>query len=232
MFATGIVIGLALWGLYALKKSFFRVEEGHVAVLTRFGAALLAHADGKSGEGLRTFGPGLHGKLPWDHVIHVPMMEQTIDLSGQTGGRSAMADDGTVLRFDSILRYHPVEQGLSRYLFELKAPIEHITHLFTCLLRYAIANFEPSAAAQGPVDEGSTSLATLDAGGSYAVIRRERRRLNGEIEQMARSQIGDRYGVQFSAVDLADILPPDELADALNAVIHARSDADAQFFRS
>jgi regulator of protease activity HflC (stomatin/prohibitin superfamily) len=33
-------------------------------------------------------------------------------------------------------------------------------------------------------------------------------------------------------VDLMDILPPDELADALNAVMNARSEADSQRFRA
>ena len=35
-----------------------------------------------------------------------------------------------------------------------------------------------------------------------------------------------------AAVDLTDVLPPDELAEALNAVINAQTDADAQFFRA
>jgi len=38
--------------------------------------------------------------------------------------------------------------------------------------------------------------------------------------------------VRFNAVDLTDILPPDELADALNAVIQARSEADAAYART
>lgn len=238
MFVMGLIAGLAVWGLLMLRKCFFRVDEGHIAVLTRFGAALTVP---DKHDVLATYGPGLHGKLPWDHPIVISMMEQTLDLSGQAGGRSAMADDGTVLRFDSILRYRPVEEGLSRFLFELRAPLEHITHLFTCLLRNAIANFAPSerppvitesATTGTPVSAALAAVSSLDSGGSYAVIRRERRRLNAEIEMLARERIGDRYGVRFSAVDLTDILPPDELADALNAVMQARADADARYFRA
>ncbi len=216
MLAIGVAIGLGVWIFIAIKRSFFRVDEGHVAVLTRFGAAI-------GGEHPKTFGPGLHGKLPWDRPIVVSIMEQTLELSGQSQGRTAMASDGTVLRIDSILRYQPIEAQLGRFLFELRAPIEHITHLFTCLLRNTIANFD--ARAQQTADP-------LDQGGAYAVIRRERHRLNKEIEQMAREEIGDRYGVRFSAVDMTDILPPDELADALNAVIYARTDAEAHYFRA
>jgi regulator of protease activity HflC (stomatin/prohibitin superfamily) len=164
-------------------------------------------------------------KIPWDRPIVVSVMEQTLELSGQAGGRTAMASDGTVLRIDSILRYRPIESELGRFLFGLRAPIEHITHVFTCLLRNAIAGFAPDGRAAASTD-------FLDQGGAYAVIRRERQRLNREIEQMAREHIGDRYGVRFSAVDMTDILPPDELADALNAVIYARTDAEAQYFRA
>ncbi len=38
--------------------------------------------------------------------------------------------------------------------------------------------------------------------------------------------------MHFVAVDLADILLPDELADALNAVMQAQSEAEAQLFRA
>ena len=39
MIELGVVIGLSLVGLFALTRCFFRVEEGHVAVVTVFGAA-------------------------------------------------------------------------------------------------------------------------------------------------------------------------------------------------
>ena len=65
-----------------------------------------------------------------------------------------------------------------------------------------------------------------------AIIRRERRALNERIEKFTSKEIGSRYGVRFHAVDLTDILPPDELADALNAVISAQSIADAEYFHA
>jgi len=209
----GIVIGLSLYAAFIATKCFFRVDEGHVAVLTSFGAAV------HNGERLQTFPPGLHRKLPWQHVHLVPTMEQSVDLSGEDGGRTAMAEDGTVLRLDSILRYAPVDRALDKYLFGLRAPIDHVTGLFTCLLRNEIANFRPAAAND-------------DSIGSYALIRRERRELNRRIEEFCAAKIGERYGVRFHAVDLVDILPPDELAHALNAVIQARSEADAAYARA
>ena len=85
------------------------------------------------------------------------------------------------------------------------------------------------------LDQAPTSArarAFAEQGGSFALIRRERGRLNKSLERFARAQVGERYGVRFNAVDLIDILPPDELDAALNAVMHAQTEADAMYFRA
>ena len=213
----GFLTGLgALCGVL-LMRCFFRVPEGHMAVLSSFGRAL-AHASDK--KALRLFGPGLNLKAPWHHIHLVPVMEQNLDLCGDHRGLSAMTEDGTVLRFDSILRFSPLRDRLYDYLFELRAPLEHITGLFACLLRNEIANFRP---------EGEESTPEV---GSYALLRRDRQRLHGRIERFVRERIGEHYGMRFHAVDLTDILPPDELADALNAVINAHAEAEALHARA
>ncbi len=224
--AIGFALGFGLYFAYMLTQCFFRVKEGHLGVVTVFGAAQKS-ADGKT---LRTYRPGLHFKRPWERVITVSMMEQNLDLSGQDGGSSAMTEDGTVLRIDSMLRYEPVEAELEEFLFGMESPNDHITGLFTCLLRNEIANFRLPAGRDLATESTRFDFATQS--GSYALIRRERGLLNERIAQFCRSQIGDRYGVRFNAVDLTDILPPDELADALNAVIHAHTDAEARYFRA
>lgn len=223
MIVWGLLIGLLIYGLMVASRCYFRVGEGHLAVLTSFGAV-----ERDSSGGLRTYKPGLHQKRPWQKVVLVPTMEQSVDLSGEKGGQMAMAEDGTVLRFDSILRYQPIEARLEEFLFGLRAPIEHITGLFTCLLRNEIANFRAETTP-------SRDLARADlgaGGGAYALIRRERVDLNRRIAEFCRTQIGDRYGVHFNAVDLTDILPPDELAEALNGMIQAQTEAEALYFRA
>lgn len=225
MMTMGLVAGLAVYAVVLLFRSMFKVEEGHLAVLITFGRAE-TREDGK----LQTFGPGLHWKLPWQHAMVISTMEQTLDLGSESGGSTAMADDGTILRLDSFIRYVPVERELHEYLFGLARPLPHITGLFTCLLRNEIANF------RGRGDGAPTSLATrfdfARQAGSYSLIRRERKLLNDRIHEFCREKIDDRYGVRFNAVDLADILPPDELADALNAVIQAQTEAEGRLFRA
>lgn len=215
MLFIGIIVGIVAYCLYISSRCLFRVEQGHLGVLTTFGSAV------KDGTTLRTYDPGLHFKWPWQRVHHVAMMEQSLELSGEEGGRTAMTFDGTILRFDSILRFQPVKAELEHFLFDLKSPHEHITGLFTSLLRNEIANFRPP---QG--DDAAEGDAT---GGAYAIIRRNRALLNQRIEEFCKTQIGRRYGVQFNAVDLTDILPPDELAEALNAVINAQTEAESMY---
>lgn len=227
MLVLGVVTGLALFLVLMAFRCTFRVEEGHLAVLVTFGRA--ETSDGK--KKLVTYGPGLHGKKPWQKAVNVSVKEQNLDLNAEEGGGTAMADDGTILRLDSFVRYVPVESVLYEHLFGVERPSEHITGLFTCLLRNEIANFRGHTS-----DEESGSLSTrFDFGGqagSYALIRRERRLLNERIQHFCQEKIDNRYGVRFVAVDLADILPPDELADALNAVMQAQSEAEAQLFRA
>lgn len=227
MFLMGILIGAALYGAYMLSRCFFRVEEGHMAVLTAFGAAKTEQGS----KHLRTYGPGLHQKRPWEKAHDIPMMEQALELAGEKGGQTALTGDGTLLRFDSTLRYLPVRDGLEHFLFGLRAPVEHITGLFTCLLRNEIANFRAGAAGPETVS-GALSAAQRVGENSYALIRRERRLLSQRIEDFCRQEIGRKYGVQFVGVDLTDVLPPDELASALNAVIAAQNGSDAAYARA
>lgn len=226
MLITGIIVGLLVYGIYLSSKMYFRVEEGHTAVLTRFGAVISEKKDDP--HSLKLYGPGVHFKNPWEKKVSLSMMEQNLDLSGEEGGRAAMAADGTVLRFDSVLRFLPLRSELAHWLFDLRAPLEHIAGLFTCLLRNEIANVrETSGSSTLPVPNGSDT-----EGGSYGLIRRERVSLNKRIEEFCRTKIEQRYGIQFHAVDLKDILPPDELARALNAVKNAQAEADVAYARA
>lgn len=229
MLVLGLVCGLVVSAAMLAARSLVRVEEGHVGVLTTFGAAEREREDGP----LRLLRPGLHMKMPWQRVHSVSMKEQNLELSGEHDGLTIMADDGTLLRFDSVLRYRPLEEDLAQMLFGMERPHEHIPSLFSCLLRNEIANFQSDAEASSR--SGAANLTTFDfeaEAGSYAIIRRERRALNERIEKFTSKEIGSRYGVRFHAVDLTDILPPDELADALNAVISAQSIADAEYFHA
>jgi regulator of protease activity HflC (stomatin/prohibitin superfamily) len=222
-FWYGLGLGFAVYSLVLIAQCVFRVEEGCLAVKTTFGRAQLSDENSRM---VVTYGPGLHFKWPWEKQREISMMERIIDLSGEEGGVQAMAQDGTILRLDSKLRFSPMKEELYHYLFSLRNPMEHIKGLFTCLLRNEIANFRSESD-----EERASAPGSPIQPGSYALIRRERKLLNQYIENFCRSRIGGHYGVKFNAVDLTDILPPDELAEALNAVMNAQTESETLYAR-
>lgn len=221
MFLTGLSIGVALFVAWVAKDCFFRVEEGQVAVVLRFGAAL--HDGDRK---LRLFGPGLHVKWSFDQVRIVSLREQLVTLGGQQGAEPLMLNDGTVIRLQSMLRYAPLRDGIAKYLFGLHHRKEHVAGLFSSVLRNEIANVKtpPSPDDLTTLGDGTT--------GAYGLVRRDRQLLNERIRDFAKNELGDKYGVDFQAVDITDIHPPDEMADALNAVMSARAEAAALRFRT
>jgi regulator of protease activity HflC (stomatin/prohibitin superfamily) len=230
-FIVGVGLGFCCVGALALWRSYFHVDEGHLGVLTRFGKAVRLSTgdiemspspviDFLEGNDLKLFKAGGHFKWPWDKVTTFSIMERVIDLSGLEGGKYAMAADGTVLRLDSKIRFFPKANDIYSYLFQLKNPMGHIKEMFTCLVRNEIANFRGETK-----DE-------LDCLGAFAIIRRDRKKLNEQIELICRDEIGVNYGIQFSGVDLLDIVPPQELDAALNGIQNAKTAADTLFARA
>lgn len=219
MFLIGVLVGVALFLWWMAKDCFFRVEEGQVGVLIRFGAA--RHGpDGK----LQLFGPGLHFKWAFEEVKIVSLREQLITLGGEQGAEPMMLNDGTVIRLQSMLRYAPQREGIAKYLFGLHHRKEHMAGLFSSLLRNEIANVK------APVVKADLKTLGDEMGGSFALMHRDRKLLNDRIADFARKELRD-YGVAFQAVDITDIHPPDELADGLNAVMSARAEAESMRFR-
>lgn len=215
MFLYGVLIGCTAYLLWIAGKFAVNIHEGEAAVLTSFGATQ------KDAGTLRILAPGFHWKLPWQKVCRVSLKEQGVDLAGKTGRLTVMTADGTNLHVDSSLRYQAVRTELETFLFGLERPREHITRLFACLLRSGIASIDPTR----------ENSAQTDAESSFAVVRRERHRLNERIEEFCNKEIAGRYGVRFNAVDLTDILPPEDLIDALNAVIQARLESETAVAR-
>jgi regulator of protease activity HflC (stomatin/prohibitin superfamily) len=233
-FLLGLTSSLIFITMACLCLSFFRVQEGHFAVLTRFGAVVycenlqnkkdsesevltrsnLNKLDFVDHKKIKLYSPGIHFVWPWEKAYCYSKMERVLDLSGPEGGH-AMTADGTILRLDAKIRFTPLENHLYSYMFELKNPMNHLKELFTCLIRNEIANFK-----NNKLDDDSREFI-----GSYDEIRRDRNHLNFLIEDFCQKQIGNIYGVQLNGVDLIDILPPPELEIALNGIQNAKTEA-------
>jgi regulator of protease activity HflC (stomatin/prohibitin superfamily) len=221
MFEFGLLAGALVFLAWKAREMYFRVEENQVGLVLRFGAALHG-ADGK----LLLAEPGLHFKWPWDEARIVSMREQMLTLGTGEHAELAMLNDGTVIRLQSMLRYAPKREGIPNYVFGLHHRKEHVATLFSSLLRSEIANVK----ATPPTLDDLGDLA--EESSSFALVRRDRTLLNRRISDFARKTFGDRYGIDFHSVDITDIHPPDELAEALNAVVSARAEADSTRFRA
>lgn len=215
-FFSGICVGLALLLFQIIRRSFFSVEEGHVAVLENFGRVLTDSSDKNK---LKTFMAGIHFKYPWQDFKIVSLMDQFWDLETDTEGKTTMTLDGTALQIKSALRFRINPNDIYHYLFGVARPAEHLKGLFVCLLKQEIARFKD--------DNLEVELES-----SYAHIRQERGVLHQHILNFFGEKITNKYGIQFDAIDLVDIFPPEELAQALNAVLNAKAETEAQFARA
>lgn len=215
---VGFSLGIIIYIVFMIKKSFFQVSEGTLAVISSYGKMKFKNEATKD---LETYQPGLHMKWPWQKVHTIIIMEQMIELSGEDGGTMTMASDGTLLRIDSKLRFTPLKNDLYSFLFSMERSLEHIKGIFVCLLHQEIGSFDKK---KSLIDEMDQSKLYSQVS-SYAAIRSERGKLNKQILEFCKNKIANSYGIQFNGVDLTDILPPDELAEALNAVINAQSEA-------
>jgi regulator of protease activity HflC (stomatin/prohibitin superfamily) len=167
--------------------------------------------------------------------LRVSIKEQSVELAGDED-RTVMTNDGIVIRYQSALRFAPLNDKLEHYLFGLARPIEHMVGTFTCLLRNEIANFQSPP----PHTSSATGLSRLttaeqlidDSLGAYALIRRERKALNSRVTDFGKRLVGDQFGVRLEAIDVMNFEPPDELREALNTVVQAKNDVDAALFRA
>jgi regulator of protease activity HflC (stomatin/prohibitin superfamily) len=213
-FIIGLAVGAGLIAIYAFFRAGFRVDTGTAATLTVFGR-FVRDSDGK----VRTFGPGLHWKAPWARAIHVSLAERSLAASPASDKHKhieALASDGTRIRVNARLRYRVTEDGVARFIADAKDAVEHLTGLFHVTVREQVARFE-----QAPSE--------LSA---YTSLRLRMQDLQQRIQDAMKQAALAEYGICVVSVDLLQIDPPEELVDALNAVITSESEARALVSRT
>lgn len=194
----GILGASALVGAGLALRSFYRVEEGHAAVLTSFGR-LRTDSSGKPWMA----GPGLRGKLPWETVHEFSVMERMVSVREENREVETMARDGTLLRLDPQVRFRFRPDRFEQYVFGLARPSSHLRELFRSLISSEVAQF-----GEGNAEEGS-----------YSELRRRHPELRTRIaNRFAPREFSEKYGIDFVGFDITEILPPADLAQALNSV--------------
>jgi len=226
----GAILGTAALAVYTFLRAGFRVDAGNVAVLVVFGR-FVRDARGA----VRTFGPGLHWRWPWAQVVTVSLAERSLGLGAPAPSSSEMRDhvaaapeaaagtsfealaaDGTRIRINARLRYRIDPARVGTFLADAKDSIDLLGGLFRLAIHEQVARFE-----QRPEELSAYTALRLR-------MHELQRRIQAAIEETARAD----HGVIVTAVDLIQIDPPEELIDALNAVITAESEANALVART
>lgn len=193
----GIVTGLGVLMILALAKSICRIEEGHAGVLTSFGR-IRQQSEGR----VLLLDAGFHWKRPWEKLHEFSTMERVLSVREDDREVELLTRDGTLIRLDPQVRFSFNTEGIMAFVFGMKRPMSHLREVFRGLMSVEIGRF------------GSDNCED----GSFAEIRRQRKSLNASLEKKFRDDLAEKYGVHFKAVEIAEILPPAELAQALNSV--------------
>lgn len=193
---SGIALAVLAVAFIWLIRSFYRVEEGHSAILTSFGKILRL-----SNKEPRIIGPGLHLKKPWQRVHEFSVMERLLPIREGEREVELLARDGTLLRLDPQVRFRFDTTRVESFVFGMKKPTSHLRELFRSLISAEIAHF-------GTDDSPD---------GSYAEIRRNRTHLQSRLQRECSDALEAKYGISFKSAEIAEILPPADLAQALNS---------------
>lgn len=193
----GITAAMGVLMLIAVAKAACRIEEGHAGVLTSLGRIRLG-----SDKNILLLGPGFHWKRPWEKLHEFSTMERVLGVREDDREVELLTRDGTLIRLDPQVRFSFNPERMTAFVFGIKRPMSHLRELFRGLMSEEIGRF------------GSEN----SEDGSFAEIRRQRKVLNTSLEKKFRDDLAEKYGVTFKAVEIAEILPPAELAQALNSV--------------
>ncbi|MBC7384951.1 MAG: SPFH domain-containing protein [Cryobacterium sp.] len=200
----GVLGAIVIIGLIALSRSYFRVEEGHAAILSIFGKI---HR--RNGE-MAVYSAGMHRKFPWEWVHEFSVMERVLGIREDSRELEVLVRDGTLLRMNPQVRFQFEAKQAELFVFGISKPIHHLREMFRSLIGNEIASFGKKDSEEG----------------SYADIRRNRGELNEALRREFQGDVGNRYGIRFRAIDIAEILPPADLAQALNSVQRVEAEYD------
>ena len=195
---------LPLFALYALSGVYF-VGADQQAVVTRFGRVVE-----------KGVGPGIHFHLPWpiESVVRLKVLETKrltigVEIADQTLGRRASENPVQYLTADQNII--SVEMAV-QYAIKDAADYLYRSEDVTLLVTRAVESAFAQTIAAEPVDSILTT-------GKIAV-QNATLQLSREILDRAQS------GVFVSSINVENVSPPTEVADAFRDVASARADRD------
>ncbi|NYT57474.1 FtsH protease activity modulator HflK [Alcaligenaceae bacterium] len=198
--AVIVVIAVALW----LASGFMIVQEGQVAVVTKFGKYT------------KTLPPGLQWRLPYPIEAHQSVniaQLRTFEVGYRGTARNKVLPESLMLTTDEnivdlqfVVQYRLMPTGAPDYLFKTSQPDESVRQAAETAMREIVG--------KKPMDfvlySGRTEVAT-------------------EVQSLAQS-ILDRYqtGIQISTVAIQNVQPPEQVQAAFDDAVKAGQDRERQ----
>ncbi|WP_132583410.1 FtsH protease activity modulator HflK [Paralcaligenes ureilyticus] len=198
--AVGVIIVLGLW----LASGFLIVQEGQVAVVTKFGKY-------KS-----TLGPGLQWRLPYPieshQMVNISQL-RTFEVGFRGNARNKILPESLMLTNDEnivdvqfVVQYRLMTNGAPDYLFKTTHPDQSVRQVAETAMREVVG--------KKPMDvilySGRTEVAT-------------------DVQKLTQS-ILDRYqtGIQISTVAIQNVQPPEQVQAAFDDAVKAGQDRERQ----
>jgi membrane protease subunit HflK len=194
------LVALVIWGL----SGFMIVQEGQVAVITRFG------------QYTKTLPPGLQWRMPYpieqDQMVNIAQL-RTFEVGYRGSARNKVLPESLMLTTDEniidvqyVVQYRLNPDGAPDYLFRTAMPDESVRQAAETAMREIVGRKTMDFV----LYEGRTEVAT-------------------EVQSLAQS-ILDRYktGIQISTVAIQNVQPPEQVQAAFDDAVKAGQDRERQ----
>lgn len=195
-----VAVGVVIWGLSGLMI----VQEGQVAVVTRFG------------EYTKTLPPGLQWRLPYPidqhQMVNIAQL-RTFEVGFRGTARNKVLPESLMLTTDEnivdvqyVVQYRLNPDGAPDYLFRTNMPDESVRQAAETAMREIVGKKTMDFV----LYEGRTEVAT-------------------EVQTLAQN-ILDRYrtGIQISTVAIQNVQPPEQVQAAFDDAVKAGQDRERQ----
>ncbi|NGM87815.1 FtsH protease activity modulator HflK [Parapusillimonas sp. SGNA-6] len=195
-----VVIIIGLW----LASGFLIVQEGQVAVVTKFGKYT------------KTLPAGLQWRLPYpieNHQIVNISQLRTFEVGFRGTARNKVLPESLMLTTDEnivdlqfVVQYRLMSTGAPDYLFKTSQPDESVRQASETAMREVVG--------KKPMD---------------FVLYSGRTEVAAEVQKLAQS-ILDRYqtGIQISTVAIQNVQPPEQVQAAFDDAVKAGQDRERQ----
>ncbi len=194
------VIVVGLW----LASGFLIVQEGQVAVVTKFGKYT------------KTLPPGLQWRLPYpiesNQMVNISQL-RTFEVGFRGTARNKVLPESLMLTTDEnivdlqfVVQYRLMSTGAPDYLFKTSQPDESVRQAAETAMREIVG--------KKPMD---------------FVLYSGRTEVANEVQKLAQ-HILDRYqtGIQISTVAIQNVQPPEQVQAAFDDAVKAGQDRERQ----